>query len=1093
MGNWNLRRTLAVGLALLLAAPTAGLTVASAAAPAPPSAPGPVPNGTLPNGSLPNGTLPNGTLPNGTLPNGTLPNGTLPNGTLPNGTLPNGTRPNGTLPGRDVPHFTDATDLANIGHQSLSRVAWGDYDGDGFDDLMFNGGVLYRNNRDGTFSDASFIAGTRGGFSGGVWGDYNNDGLLDYYATAWAPTWDTLFRNNGDGSFTNVTALAGNVYDNLPSEAAAWADYDLDGCLDLYVANYEWPPLDANTASYGTPNILWHNDCDGTFTNATAAAGMTEDLRSRGVVWGDINNDRYPDLYVSNYRLEPNELWVNQKNGTFLNEAPSLGVDCDNLSVIPNPAGVCGHSIGADFADFNNDGNEDLYVANLAHPMNLAAGDDTSQMYENRGGPNYNFVNIREAAGILYCETASNPTFGDFDADGRQDLFVTSIYENRTANLYQNKAPASGSTVIRMDDVTTQAGVGLDNGWGAAWSDYDRDGDLDLVVGRSTGATLYRNDGNNASWVEIELVGRNSNKAGIGALVEVSASMASDPNTPWRYQRVQGGDGTGSQSTMHLFFGNPEATAQVRVRVHWPSGINQNLTLDTRAYHVIQEPEGIIDVAVTDFTATPASPVAGQQVVLTAQVTNVGTAPPQSGSLVFYHDSASPSNQIARKTFSAFTGTLNLSAPYYAPASTGSVTVIARLEDVTPQDQDSNNDGRTLTLSVRNANTPPVANLTASPVPSVVGDPVHFDGSRSVDDSGILQYIFDFGDQSSSLQDTATADHIFAQPGTYMARLTVVDDNGEPSTNDASASVLVRPPGAAAPTAIIDAVTPPSPEMLKAPVTFDGHGEATEGLITRYEWTSDLDGELSTQGTFQTDTLALGKHTISFRVQDSNGLWSDPATTQFRVVSSGNVSITFLNIVDGFNVRGTTLINGTATAFPGVSVTRLQWRVDNGSSVLAAGTSAFSFTLDPTTYTKGPHDITVTATDSDGLLTARTLHVMFADPATTPFFVSPFVLAGGASLLAAIALALVVRGRRKRSKLRASTPANLRKLPFVAPPGPIRPLPVPPRGPPTRPGAPRPGGPLPPGAAPRAKVRVKARAIATNTPTLPPAPPPANP
>ncbi len=164
---------------------------------------------------------------------GPLPNGTLPNGTLPNGSLPNGTLPNGSLPALGIPVFENYTEQAGLASVARARLAWGDYDNDGFDDLMFSGGRLFHNQRDGTFAEVTLSAGTQGGFSGGVWGDFNNDGWLDYYATAWREVWDTLLRNNGDGTFTNVTVAAGGVFDDLPSEAAAWADYDNDGCLDL--------------------------------------------------------------------------------------------------------------------------------------------------------------------------------------------------------------------------------------------------------------------------------------------------------------------------------------------------------------------------------------------------------------------------------------------------------------------------------------------------------------------------------------------------------------------------------------------------------------------------------------------------------------------------------------------------------------------------------------------------------------------------------------------------------------------------------------------------------------------------------------------
>ncbi len=1047
------KAALSVALALMLALPTLGAVGGAAVGALLPPAPGP---------------FPNGTVPNGTFSNGTFPNGTLPNITFPNGTLPNGTRPNGTRPGPNfgnVPAFTEITAQAGLADLGFSRLEWGDYDADGYDDIMFNGGVLYHNNRDGTFSDVSVVSGTRGPFTGGAWGDYNNDGRLDYYAAAWGGTWDTLLRNNGDGTFTNVTAVAGMVKDDLPSEAAAWADYNRDGCLDLYVANYEWPPLDTTTGvSFGTPNILWRNNCDGTFTNATLSAGVYEDRRSRGVVWGDFNNDGWPDLYVSNYRLDPNELWVNNGNGSFTDRAKALGVDCDNATPLPNPTGACGHSIGADFADFNNDGYLDLYVANLAHPRGLPTGDDTSQMYLNRGPPNYNFVNIREASGILYCETASNPTFGDFDADGHMDLYVTSIYANRTAHLYHNLQNGDGNSVVPMDDVTRQTATGIDNGWGAGWSDYDRDGDLDLLVASATGVKLYRNPGNNGSYIELELVGRNSNRAAIGAVVGVSADIAGNSNTPARYQEVQGGDGTGSQSSLRLFFGNPEQTDRVRVHIRWPSGLSQNLTLGTRQIYKVEEPEGVVDLGVTSLTASPANPVAGEQVILTATISSIGTAPATSGTFVLYHDGIQPSNEIARRSFGSIATSQNFSIAYTTQLGATTLRIYGSLENIQPQDQNPANDIVVETLTFRSANLAPVANLTASPTSAEVGQSVNFDGSHSSDDSAVSQYIFDFGDGASSLQNESGANHTYAQPGSFTARLTVIDDNGLPSQNDASVAVSVHIAGQQPPTAFIDSIDPPSPEMVGTAITFEGHGVASGAAITGFEWTSSIDGSLSIQSVFQTTHLSTGQHVISFRVKDANGQWSDPATASYRIALSGAVQIVFRNLVDDFHVRGAQTVNGTAVGPQGVTVTRIEWRVDQSNFQFATGTTEWNFDLDTSTYGLGPHDITVRATDSDGLKTTRTLHVVFDTAAvgTGSSLTVLLAVGSGAVLVAGIVAAVALRARRKRPALAP----ELRRLPIVAPPPPIAPLAVPPRN--ALPQAPR--------------RRVKAVAIETKSP-----------
>ena len=1061
------RASLALALAALLLVPLPSTGLPDPAAPPPPQAPGPLPNTTLPGGNLTNGSLPGGNLTNGSLPGGNITNGSLP--------LP-GINGSGPLD-RGVPHFTDRTTGAGLSGLGFSRLAWGDFDADGFDDIMFNGGALFHNNRDGTFSDVSFSAGTRGDFTGGAWGDYNNDGRLDFYATAWRATWDTLFRNNGDGTFTNVTAAAGMVKDDLPTEAAAWADYDRDGCLDLYAANYEWPPLDdEGTDSQGTPNILWHNDCDGTFENATVPSGAFESRRSRGVVWGDFNNDDWPDLYVSNYRLDPNEMWINSKNGTFTDRAMALGVDCDNISVIPNPFGACGHSIGADAADLNNDGDLDLYVANLAHPQFLALGHDMSQLLVNRGAPNFEFVDRREEAGIRYCETASDPTFADFDANGRADLFITSIYENRTSRLYlaDGTAPAAA---VRFNEVSEASGLAVDNGWGAGWSDYDRDGDIDLAVGSSSGVRLFSNDGNGASYIELELKGRGSNRAAIGARVFVEAALGGTLGATTQMQEVQGGDGTGSQSSLRLFFGLADFVGNASVQIRWPSGLIQNLTLAANAIHQLEEPEGVIDLAVTGLAASPANPIVGGQVELTATVESVGTAPPNTADIVFYRGGPSTGTEVGRKAVGKLVGSQNFSVLFSAPASPGPLTLSAQVEEIAPPDQNPLNDAQSVTVTVRSSNEAPTARLNATPPSVEIGDSVLFDGSGSTDDSAISQYIFDFGDGDSALLNDSSVSHAYREGGTYTARLTVVDDNGEPSQVPGNATVTVLKPGQRPPTAVIDSVNPPSPEMLGANVVFEGHGVATDASITAYEWASNIDGPLSDQPLFQTDSLTLGPHTVSFRVQDSNGVWSEPVTTRFLVVNTGGVQITFIGLVDDSTLSGTTTVRGAALPPAGVSVTRVEWRVDLGNLQPAIGADEWSFSLNAGAFPQGPHDITVVVTDSDNLKTTRTVHVLFGPPVTQApgqGWFSIYLAAGIGSVALAVALYAGLTARRRKAK--RTTAQRFARLPVVSPPPPIRPLPVPP--------VPRPGGP------PKRRVKVVAKRPPSAPGTPPFAPPP---
>lgn len=272
--------------------------------------------------------------------------------------------------------FTDVTDSVGLGHCQESRVAWGDYNNDGYDDLLLNGNHLIKNIQGKRFEDVTIQAGIeKMRSSGGVWADYNNDGYLDFYAISGDSQGDKLWKNNSNGTFTDVTKLAGNITDNYPTEGAGWGDYNNDGYVDLYLANYEnW------VAQTYLPDILYKNNGNGTFKDATKETGIIppfgEDRAGRGVNWSDYNNDGWLDIYVSNYRLQENFLWHNNGNGTFSNVASLLGVAGNDVN------GWYGHTIGSDWGDYNNDGYLDLVTANLAHPRYIEFSNRT-MLYKN--------------------------------------------------------------------------------------------------------------------------------------------------------------------------------------------------------------------------------------------------------------------------------------------------------------------------------------------------------------------------------------------------------------------------------------------------------------------------------------------------------------------------------------------------------------------------------------------------------------------------------------------------------------------------------------------------------------------------------------
>jgi tetratricopeptide (TPR) repeat protein len=467
------------------------------------------------------------------------------------------------------PVFTDVTESAGLADRRESRVAWGDVDNDGDDDLMLGGHVLFVNQGDGTFTNKTEAAGITGPASGGVFGDYDNDGWLDFYAisSGKGDDADKLWHNRGDGTFQDVTAAAGSVRDDVSSEGAAWGDFNNDGFLDLYVANYEKP---GETLGQGTPDRFYLNQGDGTFVESSAAMGMTppmgHELCGRGVNWGDYDNDNDLDIYVSNYRLQENLLWENLG-----------GKKASDAALIKGIAGVerdgwWGHTIGSEWGDYDNDGDLDLITANLAHPRYIDFSNRTC-LYENSGAPNFSFTDRRSQAGIKYEETQSDPAWGDVDNDGDLDLYITCIYQNMRSFLYRNRGDGT------FEDITYLSGTRAFNGWGSAFSDYDNDGDLDLLVASGSGVKLFRNDSPPSDWIQVKAIGTQSNKSAIGARVTVEQANHR------QMREIEGGKGTTSQNSLIAHFGLGNEELPVRISVRFPSGntkVLENVKLDQR-------------------------------------------------------------------------------------------------------------------------------------------------------------------------------------------------------------------------------------------------------------------------------------------------------------------------------------------------------------------------------------------------------------------------------------------------------------------------------------------------------------------------------
>jgi len=495
------------------------------------------------------------------------------------------------------PVFTDVTDSFGLKDRHESRVAWGDYNNDGYEDLLLNGSVLFRNDSGCTFTnvtDSAGLADAKG--RGGLFADINNDGWLDLYVSAGEG--GARFYKNDSGRFVNLSDRAGGPDNKYPTEGAGFADFDNDGWVDLYCANYEnWEKHEYY------PDQLFQNQ-HGYFADVTnssllpAPYSLLPPKAGRGVNWGDFNNDGYQDCYVSNYRLCENFLWVNNHDSTFTNQAALLGVAGDEVN------GWYGHTIGSEWGDYDNDGDLDLFCGNLAHPRYIEFS-NRSMLYENSGRfstPPSSllpplFVDRRAASGIRYEETHSDPAWADVDNDGDLDLYITSIYEGRRSFLYTNRSYYEGVVGFGgkakldkdhrvFDELTWRSGTRVFNGWGCAFADFDNDGDQDLVVGSGSGVRLFRNDtGNGNNWLEVRVVGRKFNRAGIGARVAVTQGKSR------QIREVEGGKGTMSQNSLVQHFGlgrsdNP-VTVEVRFGPHSRKVVkgvrpNQLITVEER-------------------------------------------------------------------------------------------------------------------------------------------------------------------------------------------------------------------------------------------------------------------------------------------------------------------------------------------------------------------------------------------------------------------------------------------------------------------------------------------------------------------------------
>lgn len=553
--------------------------------------------------------------------------------------------------------------MIRYGPGGISAV---DYDNDGSYDLFVPDGVksrMFHNQRDGTFADVTDSSGLSGldGASVGVFGDYDNDGNKDLFVSrTFEP--NQLFHNNGNGTFTDVTKQSGIGVDNFTT-VASWADYNNDGYLDLYVGRYLNPRTAIPTTFYarnGEPNQLYKNNRNGTFTNVTEQAGVGEMGLCLGNVWGDYDDDGYPDLYVVN-DFGRNTLYHNNKNGTFTD----VTVESGTLAY--------GAGMNASMADYDNDGKIDIYVTNIRSEHSWYAEWPTVARYmvntwkqqvwrtdmplyweifkqsgfdfvavfqqmaygnnllRNKGDGTFEDITLKAKANPLGWFWGAS--FADFDNDGWQDVYMANgwVYNDRGTEI---ELDFLNNVVSRQDmyksgilfdpayfgrtswhgwernrylrangdgtftEAATPAGIDLiTNSRGVAVADFWNRGVLDIAVSTSTDKNaLFRNQvGSKRHWLGVELVGTQSNRDGVGA--RITAKIGAKTQT----RELIIGDGYGSQNSLRQYFGLNDAVVVDELTIKWPkSGIIQKFN-NVAGDRIISITEGKDDVVETQY------------------------------------------------------------------------------------------------------------------------------------------------------------------------------------------------------------------------------------------------------------------------------------------------------------------------------------------------------------------------------------------------------------------------------------------------------------------------------------------------------------
>jgi hypothetical protein len=505
-----------------------------------------------------------------------------------------------------------------------SGLAFFDYDHDGWLDIYLSNGNrldahwpagkepishLYKNNRDGTFTDVTEKSGLgRTGWQTGVCvGDFDNDGWDDLFCCFWGH--NILFHNNGNGTFTDVTHKAGLSQENVRwGTGCTFLDYDRDGHLDLFVCNFvkldpdkipsandmsfcQWKGVPTMCGPRGLPgdtNILYHNNGNGTFTDVSEKAGILKPGPRYSITATsyDFDNDGWPDIYVA-VDSEPSILFQNNHDGTFTDVAVMAG--CAYNEDGHEQAGM-----GLAVADYDCDGWFDIFKTNFA--------DDTCDLYHNNGDGTFSDLSFSSGVGINNNYVAWGCGFIDYDNDGWPDIVQINGHVNPEIDNYNFGETFKNPRLVyrnlgngRFKDVSAEMGPGISarfSSRGAAFGDYDNDGGMDVLILNMNDlpSLLHNVGGNKQNWIKIKLLGSRCNRTAIGARVRVTAG------THTQMDEVHGGTSVMSQSDLRLHFGLGKVETVDLIEVKWPTTqkIEQFKQVKANQILTIREGEGIV-------------------------------------------------------------------------------------------------------------------------------------------------------------------------------------------------------------------------------------------------------------------------------------------------------------------------------------------------------------------------------------------------------------------------------------------------------------------------------------------------------------------